>query len=132
VVGTTLANGADLAGFVESGALDRPQFWSDRIPERADGPGGISVIGGAPSGVTRHECRIRHNMWNGSSWVDRWSDGTVGGNPALIRHACGIYDAVVKVGDQAYVFSLQTPALFAYRPGGPTFEELISSVRFER
>jgi hypothetical protein len=122
VVGTELANGVDLAGYVASGAMDRPQFWSDPIPERAEGP----------FGVARRACRIRNTQWVFSGWVDRWSDGTVGGNPALIRHACGIYDAVVIVGDRAYVFSLQTPTLFGYRPGGPTFEELISSVRFER
>jgi hypothetical protein len=106
------APGMDLAGFVASGVMDRP--------ERFENLGRTSDLCSPSSGSVTMV-----------AWQERWEDAMIGGRPALVRHTCGIYDGVVHVGERIYIFSLRTVALFQYKPDGPKFEDLMASVVFD-
>jgi hypothetical protein len=72
-------------------------------------------------------CRFRDLDIEGDpSWS--WTDGTIGGQPARLRAACGFVDGVTIVGGQAYIFSSFTgPSVWGDRAA---FHELAGTVGF--
>jgi hypothetical protein len=107
VLATSVPPGTTIDEWVAASVSPRPEFQTN-----ADG---------------HRFCRFRSLDIEGDpSW--RWEDGTIGGQPARLRAACGFVDGVTIVGGRAYIFSSFTgPSLEGDRAA---FHELAATVEF--
>jgi hypothetical protein len=107
VLATSVPPGTTIDEWIATSVPSRPEFQTN-----ADG---------------HRFCRFRDLDIEGDpSWS--WANGTIGGQPARLRAACGFVDGVTIVGGRAYIFSSFTgPSLWGDLGA---FHELAATVEF--